>query len=75
MNKLELWKRYQAHLCECETIGLSLDISRMSFPDSFFDGMTAPMEKAFIAMDALERGAKANISENRMVGHYWLRAP
>src|SRR6476620_6696314 len=26
-------------------------------------------------MDALERGAIANPDENRMVGHYWLRAP
>ncbi|MDR1438371.1 MAG: glucose-6-phosphate isomerase [Puniceicoccales bacterium] len=27
------------------------------------------------AMERLERGAIANGSENRMVGHYWLRAP
>ena len=33
------------------------------------------MEKAFVAMDALEKGAIANPDENRMVGHYWLRAP
>ncbi len=26
-------------------------------------------------MDGLERGAIANPDENRMVGHYWLRAP
>jgi glucose-6-phosphate isomerase len=26
-------------------------------------------------MDELERGAVANPDENRMVGHYWLRAP
>ena len=33
------------------------------------------MQQAFEAMDALERGAIANPDENRMVGHYWLRAP
>ena len=26
-------------------------------------------------MAALEKGAIANPDENRMVGHYWLRAP
>ncbi len=33
------------------------------------------MQSAFTAMDALEAGAIANPDENRMVGHYWLRAP
>ena len=33
------------------------------------------MDKAYAAMDALEKGAIANPDENRMVGHYWLRAP
>ena len=26
-------------------------------------------------MEELEKGALANPDENRMVGHYWLRAP
>src|SRR5690606_24814779 len=30
---------------------------------------------AYEAMDALEKGAIANADEQRMVGHYWLRAP
>ena len=33
------------------------------------------MQAAFAAMDDLERGAIANPDEDRMVGHYWLRAP
>ena len=33
------------------------------------------MQKAYAAMDALEKGAIANPDEKRMVGHYWLRAP
>ena len=32
------------------------------------------MQRAFQAMDELERGAIANPDEQRMVGHYWLRA-
>jgi glucose-6-phosphate isomerase len=37
--------------------------------------MAAPVQRAFEAMYALERGAIANPDEKRMVGHYWLRAP
>jgi glucose-6-phosphate isomerase len=33
------------------------------------------MQAAFDAMEKLEAGAIANPDENRMVGHYWLRAP
>ncbi len=75
MTKSELWKRYQQHHCICEPIDLSLDISRMTFDDSFFQRMSPAMDTAFRDMDALEKGAIANPDENRMVGHYWLRAP
>lgn len=68
-----LWNRYQKHLCLCREIGLSLDISRMNFADSFFDQMEPAMQNAFAEMAALEGGAIANRDENRMVGHYWLR--
>jgi glucose-6-phosphate isomerase len=75
MNASELWNRYKTHLCRVPAVGLSLDISRMSFDDGFFARMAPAMEKAYAAMDALEKGAIANPDENRMVGHYWLRAP
>ena len=42
---------------------------------AFLERMAPAMQRAFEAMDALERGAIANPDENRMVGHYWLRAP
>ncbi|MGN6368752.1 MAG: glucose-6-phosphate isomerase [Phycisphaerae bacterium] len=70
-----LWSRYKQYLCTCPSIGLTLDISRMNFPDDFFTKMNAPIQKAFDAMDKLEAGAIANPDENRMVGHYWLRDP
>jgi glucose-6-phosphate isomerase len=47
----------------------------MRFEDSFLDRMSLPMQRAFESMAALERGSIANPDENRMVGHYWLRAP
>jgi glucose-6-phosphate isomerase len=55
-----------------------VDVSRASLPD---DALTLDplisrgFPEAFAAMGALERGAVANPDENRMVGHYWLRAP
>jgi glucose-6-phosphate isomerase len=70
-----LWNRYTKHLCTCPEIGLSLDISRMKFPDDFFARMEPAVQSAFAEMAELEKGAIANRDEGRMVGHYWLRNP
>ncbi len=75
MSTPMMWQRFQTYLCKIPAIGLSLDISRLQFDESFLDRMSAPMQRAFESMDALERGTIANPDENRMVGHYWLRAP
>ena len=75
MNTLDLWKRFQQYLCQVPALDLTLDVSRMRLEDGFLERMAAPMQLAFEAMDALERGAIANPDEKRMVGHYWLRAP
>jgi glucose-6-phosphate isomerase len=71
----ELWDRYRRHLCRADQIGLTLDISRMNFEPGFFERMEPEIQAAYRAMDELEHGAVANPDENRMVGHYWLRAP
>ena len=75
MNSLQLWNRYQKYLYNNDALGLRLDISRMNFTEGFLKKMEPLTQKAFEAMDALEAGAIANPDENRMVGHYWLRAP
>src|SRR5262249_5566337 len=75
MNTAQLWQRYKRYLCRVAPLGLTLDVSRMRFDDGFLDRMAQPMQRAFEAMEALEHGAIANPDENRMVGHYWLRAP
>jgi len=64
-------------VCRCEIDGeaMWLDVSRMSFDDALWKKLAEPMTKAFDAMNALEAGAPANVTEDRMVGHYWLRAP
>ncbi|KAF0213579.1 MAG: glucose-6-phosphate isomerase [bacterium] len=73
MNALELWKRYQEYLCVCSSVGITLDISRMKFSDTFFAEMADKVNFAFEQMDSLERGDIVNPDEGRMVGHYWLR--
>ncbi|MFT4563819.1 MAG: glucose-6-phosphate isomerase [Gammaproteobacteria bacterium] len=74
MTKIDLWKRYQQYLCVCESIGLTLDVSRMTFDDGYLERMSPPILAAFEQMAALEDGAIANPDEQRMVGHYWLRS-
>jgi glucose-6-phosphate isomerase len=69
------WNRFKAHYYQDRRLGLALDISRIPFPDDFLAKMEPAMQQAFAAMAELEKGAIANPDENRMVGHYWLRAP
>jgi len=71
----QLWQRYKRYLSRIPSLGLTLDISRMGFADGSLEGLDLPIVSAFREMDALEKGAIANPDENRMVGHYWLRAP
>ena len=69
------WKRFQELLCVVDTLGITLDASRMAFTTPWLDGMAPKLRDAFDAMEALERGVVANPDEKRRVGHYWLRAP
>ncbi len=69
------WDRFKSLYYTNAKLGLSLDVSRMPFPDDFPAAMEARLQKAFADMAALESGAIANPDEQRMVGHYWLRAP
>jgi glucose-6-phosphate isomerase len=69
------WPRFKQHNHPYPELGVSLDISRIPFPDGFLPAMEPRLRKAYSDMQALERGAISNPDENRMVGHYWLRAP
>src|SRR5438876_1451825 len=75
MTANETWKRYCDHLCQVPAIDLSVDLSRISIADSELVNFEPALQKAYADMAALERGAIANPDEQRMVGHYWLRAP
>ena len=69
------WSRFKETSFHYPNLGLSLDLSRLPIPDDFLASMEPKFAEAFAAMAALEKGAIANPDENRMVGHYWLRAP
>jgi hypothetical protein len=75
MSSTSLWQRFQQYFLYYRDLGFSLDITRMKFPDDFFEKMQPKIDKAFAVMRALESGAIANPTEKRMVGHYWLRNP
>ncbi len=73
MPSQSLWQRFQQYYLRYDDLGFSIDISRMRFPDGFFETMKPKIDQASTAMRELEKGAIANPDENRMVGHYWLR--
>src|SRR5438046_10008152 len=75
MAAASVWQRFELSFLRYDDLGFSIDISRMKFPDGFFDQMRPKIEKAFSAMRDLEAGGIANPDEKRMVGHYWLRKP
>jgi glucose-6-phosphate isomerase len=69
------WGRFNRYFLRYPDLHFSIDISRVHFEESYFERMSAAVEKAFKSMQVLEKGAIANPDEKRMVGHYWLRAP
>ena len=53
------WNRFKSHLYHNASLGLSLDISRIPFPDGFLATMDKPLQRAFASLAALEKGAIA----------------
>ena len=75
MKSTNTWERFKRWQIEVPKLGFSFDFSRMKFEESDLEGLAPRLDSAFEAMVELEKGAIANPDENRMVGHYWLRAP
>lgn len=69
------WDRFKSYHFPFASLGVALDLSRLPLPEGYLEQMAAPIAKAQAEMSALEKGSIANPDENRMVGHYWLRAP
>jgi glucose-6-phosphate isomerase len=70
-----LWDRFQRYFWTSSETGLSIDVSRVRFPEGYIESMASAFSAAAEATAAMEAGSIANTSENRMVGHFWLRAP
>jgi glucose-6-phosphate isomerase len=71
----ERWQHFQEHFFWFEDLEFGVDTSKIHFREHFEEEMQASVENAYLAMAALEAGAIANLDENRLVGHYWLRNP
>jgi glucose-6-phosphate isomerase len=71
----DLWTRFCELLVMDGELGFTLDVSRVRFTDAEVAPLWPKLQTALEAMRELEAGAIANPDENRMVGHYWLRAP
>ena len=69
------WQRFCDLLWFDDDLGFWLDVSRMALGAEQLEMLRPRFAAAFTAMQALESGAIANGDEQRMVGHYWLRAP
>jgi len=50
MASSSLWQRFQQNFLRYDDLGFSIDISRMKFPDDFFEQMRPKIEKAFASM-------------------------
>ena len=57
MESIKQWERHKEYLNFNPEIGLMVDISRMMFPDDYFDRMGPPIQRAFQDMEAIESGA------------------
>jgi glucose-6-phosphate isomerase len=69
------WPRFQHTYLAFPDLGLALDFSRVPWPENFQARMEKSLARAFDEMARLERGERVNTTENRRVGHYWLRTP
>jgi glucose-6-phosphate isomerase len=58
-----------------DALSITLDARGMMLDGRALGTLAGRLDEALTAMEALESGGIANVDEQRMVGHYWLRAP
>ncbi len=71
-DRLQHYLRWRSQL---EDPFVELDLAFAGLTDADLQERSEALQAALRAMQALERGGIANADEQRMVGHYWLRAP
>ena len=69
------WTMFKNTVLYAEKTKLMMEWGGMDLNDEYIFSMERKMNTAMKAMRELEAGAIANPDEERMVGHYWLRAP
>ncbi|MCL4134978.1 UNVERIFIED_CONTAM: hypothetical protein GTU68_015434, partial [Idotea baltica] len=69
------WNSLTSLYKDYPSVGLSLDLSRMGLTEETLSEILPRLDAAVSEMQDLEEGGIANVDENRMVGHYWLRKP
>lgn len=74
-GRSELWRGFCGSRWADPDLEATLDVSRVRPGRSADSPLAAALARALTTMAALEGGARANGDEDRMVGHYWLRAP
>jgi glucose-6-phosphate isomerase len=66
------WQHFRKNWLWFEEFGIGLDFSKVFVKSPLSE---KELHSALDAMEKLEGGSIANATENRRVGHYWLRAP
>ncbi|MEZ5965996.1 MAG: glucose-6-phosphate isomerase [Planctomycetota bacterium] len=66
---------FQRWRCTLDDPPIEVDFAMSGLDQARIDASEPGLRAALAAMQALEAGATANADEQRMVGHYWLRAP
>ena len=69
------WQEFSRNLLRYSDPDLWLDFSRMVIPAAYLEQHAGAIERASNEMRRIEAGETVNTDEDRMVGHYWLRAP
>jgi len=69
------WDKLTTQYIHNAELGLAVDFSHMATSDGIDDELGEAVAAAVSAMERLEAGEEVNVDEDRMVGHYWLRAP
>ena len=74
MSSEQYWNNYLSTLCSCPEIDCFLQYQHAGISATDLAKQRPLLTKALVEMTQLERGLIANPDEQRMVGHYWLRA-
>ncbi|MFQ5719861.1 MAG: glucose-6-phosphate isomerase [Acidobacteriota bacterium] len=75
MDPSSRWQHFR-DTCWCdEDLGLRLDLSRVRDERDAGERLAPALQVALSEMAELEAGSLANGTQQRQVGHYWLRSP